>query len=553
MAMQAARHVLFSVAIAIAIAFAVVLSASGCGSGGGGDTEPSGRLDALQLEGLVLEPAFDPDVPKYRASLPLCTSKVLLRLQTEASNVRTEVNQQPLPPNGTEVELALDPDITFVQIRLFDPAGRQLGSYEIVLERPLDGTQSYLKASNPDAGDEFGLGVDVFGDTVVVGSWYEDGDGSLESDDSLEDTGAAYVYVRSGDAWPQEAYLKPNLPEWGTCFGCDVGVSDDTIVVGAQYRDFIPGPIDPALEDAGAAYVFVRDAGAWTQQARLLAEHPGKGDLFGASVAVSGDTIVIGAPLECSDGSSPIDESVGYAGAAYVYVRDGVTWSLQAFLKSSTPAAWERFGISVAIAGDTLVVGGFGAAYVFTRSGGAWTHQATLQSGTTQPETWFGQNVAIWDDTIVVGAIHEDSTVSGGATLESAGAAYVFERGPSGWDRTARLVAWNADGYDGFGYSVAVWGDVIVVGAGNEGSDGSSSADNSMFASGAAYLFFRRGAGWDRGPYLKAANADERDIFGFGVAIDRGTVVVTACYEEGDGSDPFDNSLHHAGAAYVFR
>lgn len=542
MATQGIRSFLFLAALVGA------LLASGCGSGSGGgnDTDPSGRLDTLQLEGLVLDPPFEPGVQDYEVRIPICTSTARLRLEAESSDVRIAVNQTSLPPNETELEIPLAPDTTYVVIELFDPAGSMLGSYEIVMERPLDIAQTYLKASYPDERDRFGSSVAVSGSTVVVGAYLEDGDGAPESDDSLQDAGAAYVYVRSGEAWIQQAYLKPNLPELGTQFGDSVAIAGDTIVVGAPERPYIPGPTDPKLEGAGAAFVFVREAGEWTQQALLLPEHSGAEDRFGSSVAISGDTIVVGAPVEDSDGSSPFDDSVISAGAAYIFVRDGTSWSQQAYLKADVPFRPGRLGEDVAIAGDTVVAGGFGNANVFTRSAGTWTSEGSLGPGIPLTFTNYGDAVAIWADTIFVSSPVQEVIAPGGGTITGAGVTYVFERGASGWDQAASLQAWDAEVDGHFGRSLAVWEDVLVVGS-------PDASGNVGERAGAAYVFFRRGGSWVVGPRLTAANGDDGDALGGNVAIDAGTVVAGAMAEQSDGSGPLDNSLDRPGAAYVLR
>jgi hypothetical protein len=503
-------------------------------------------LDTLQLEGLVLEPPFEPGVQSYEVTLPICTSTARLRLEAETSDVRIAVNQTPLPPNVTEMEIPLEPDTTYVEITLFDPAGSMLGSYEIVMDRPLNSAQAYLKASYPDERDEFGGSVAVSGSTIVVGAPGEDGDGAPESDDSLEDAGAAYVYVRSGGAWIQQAYLKPNLPEVGTRFGTSVAIEGDTIVVGAYDRPYIPGPTEPKMEGAGAAFVFVREAGEWTQQAMLLPEYPGADDAFGFAVAISEDTIVVGVPVEDSDGSSPTDDSVVSAGAAYVFVRDGTSWSQQAYLKADAPFPTARLGEAVAIADDTVVAGGFRSANVFTRSAGTWTSEGSLDPGTSLISTVYGDAVAVWEDTIFVSAPVQEVVAPGGGTITGAGTTHVFERGPSGWDPVARLQAWDAEVDGHFGRSLDVWEDVLVVGA--PGASG-----NVGERTGAAYVFFRRGGSWVVGPRLTVTYGEDGDALGGSVAVQAGTVVVGAKAEQSDGSGPLDNSLDSAGAAYVFR
>ena len=230
--------------------------------------------------------------------------------------------------------------------------------------------QAYLKASNTDAGDYFGYSVAVSNDTIVVGAYDESsaatGVNGDQNNNGASGSGAAYVFVRSGTAWSQQAYLKASNTDEGDQFGRSVAVSNDTIVVGANGEDSAATGVDGdqndnSGSDTGAAYVFVRDGTTWTQQAYLKASNTDAYDYFGTSVAISNDTLVVGADYEDSaatgiDGDQN-DNSAAYAGAAYVFVRDGTNWTQQAYLKASNTNAYDDFGVSVAVSNDTLVVG----------------------------------------------------------------------------------------------------------------------------------------------------------------------------------------------------
>ena len=367
----------------------------------------------------------------------------------------------------------------------FEPAGER--SFRLVVEEraaryPITidpiAQQAYLKASNTgggvgfNPGDNFGYSVAISGDTVVVGAFREDSSATgVDGDQNNEgatDSGAAYVFTRSGSTWSQQAYLKASNTEAQDRFGYSVAISGDTVVVGAIGEDSSATGIDStpneSASSAGAAYVFTRSGSTWSQQAYLKASNTGAQDRFGLSVAVSGDTVVIGAYQEDSSttgvGGNQNDETAFNAGAAYVFTRSGSTWSQQAYLKasntgggnqfSSTPG--DNFGWSVAISGDTVVVGAYledssapgidstpnesatdaGAAYVFTRSGSTWSQQAYLKASNTGAYDYFGTSVAISGDTVVVGAPDEDSSatgVDGDQSLNNAsasGAAYLF-------------------------------------------------------------------------------------------------------------------------------
>ena len=262
-----------------------------------------------------------------------------------------------------------------------------------------------------------------------------------------------------------------------------MAISGDTLVVGASGEDSSAagGEADNSAPGAGAAYVFARAGGVWTQQAYLKASNAEAGDQFSDSVAISGDTLVVGAIFEDSSAAGgETDNSAPFAGAVYVFARAGGVWSQQAYLKASNAEGDDIFGRNVAISGDTLVVGangedssaaggeadntvpGAGAAYVFVRAGGVWTQQAYLKASNAETNDFFGGHVAISGDTLVVGARLEDSSAAGGEADNSApgaGAAYVFARAGGVWTQQAYLKASNAESSDFFGGSVAISGD----------------------------------------------------------------------------------------------
>ncbi len=472
-----------------------------------------------------------------------------------------------------------------------------LGAPGVASAGPFD-QSGYLKASLSGAGDEFGRSVAVSGDTMVVGAPGEasnaTGVDNDEADNSIPGSGAVYVFTRSAGAWTQQAYLKASNTdigantESGDRFGRSVAISGDTITVGAPWEDSNATGInndqaDNSTLDSGAVYVFTRSAGAWTQQAYLKASNTDIGDEFGRSVAISGDTITVGAPWEDSE----VDNSAPLSGAVYVFTRSAAAWSQQAHLKASNTDSGDEFGDSVAITGDTITVGAAfedsnatgidgnqadnsatlsGAVYVFTRSAAAWTQQAYLKASNTDPGDQFGRSVAISDDTITVGAIGEDSNATGIDNNQAdnsaplSGAVYVFTRSGGTWSQQAYLKASNTDSGDEFGDSVAISGDTITVGAPGEDSNATgidnNQADNSTPFSGAVYVFTRSAAAWTQQAYLKASNTNSADVFGRSVAISGDTITVGAPGEDsnatGIDNNQADNSATDSGAVYAF-
>jgi uncharacterized repeat protein (TIGR02543 family) len=314
--------------------------------------------------------------------------------------------------------------------------------------------QAYLKASNTDPADLFGTSVAISGDTVVVGAPEEEsnatGVNGNQSDNSADNSGAAYVFARSGTAWNQQAYLKASNTGARDDFGRVVAASGDTVVVGASREDNLAG-------NSGAAYVFARSGTTWSQQAYLKASTPGGSDTFGAAVAISGDTIAVGAPNEDSSATgvngNQADNTATDSGAAYVFVRSGTTWNQQAYLKASNPGASDLFGTAVAVSGDTVVVGAYqedskatgvngdqtdnsikdsGAAYVFVRSGAAWSYYAYLKASNPKSNGRFASSVAVSGDTAVIGHYLDDSGATGvngdaaNTGAPASGAAFAF-------------------------------------------------------------------------------------------------------------------------------
>jgi hypothetical protein len=486
--------------------------------------------------------------------------------------------------------------------------------------------QAYIKASNTATFDFFGTSIAISGDTMVVGAPNEDsnatGVNGNQGNNSASDSGAAYIFVRNGTNWVQQAYLKAsntepinppsfNVFRWDF-FGSSVAISGDTVVIGAPAEGSNATGVNGDQSDnssswAGAAYVFVREGTNWTQQAYLKAsntrgsapEQNELGDAFGTSVAVSGDTIVVGAPGEDSNATGvngdQSDASAQNSGAVYVFMRNGTTWTQQAYLKASNTQTGDSFGGSTAISGDTIVVvawnedskatdvngnqtdnsfPGAGAAYVFVRDGTNWTQQAYLKASNTGAEDYFGSSVSVSGDTVVVGAGNESSNATGvngnqaNNSAARAGAAYVFARKGTNWTQEAYLKASNTGAEDYFGSSVSVSGDTLVVGAGNESSNATgvngNEANNSAAGAGAAYVFVREGTTWTQHAYLKASNTGgpsspgrpNGDQFGNTVAVSGDKVAIGAWEEDsnakGVNGNQNDNSARESGAAYVF-
>jgi hypothetical protein len=410
------------------------------------------------------------------------------------------------------------------------------------------GQVSKLTASDTEDHDHFGGSVAISGDTAIVGAAYEDGAGTNQ--------GTAYLFVAGEGQWPEVAKPQASDAADEDRYGLSVSISGDLAVVGADWEDGIGG------SNRGAAYILERNQGGannWGQVTKLAASDAADDDYFGRSVAISGDTVVVGAWGK-DDVAVYLDH-----GAAYIFTRnqDGAdSWGQVKRLTAEYSAdddIW--FGFSVAISGDTVVVGAWGekdsndvargAAYIFERNHGgtdAWGRVAKLTGDYSLEEDHFGYSVAISNDTVVVGAWGEDG---GTGSEEDRGAAYVFERNKGGaenWGLVKKLGAFDAADNDRFGTSVAISGDTIVIGADLE--DGADPASNC----GAAYLFERNhdlgtpsANNWGQVAKLTALDAEAGDSFGASVAIS-GDIVVVGAHQRDGGL-----FWHNLGAAYLFE
>jgi hypothetical protein len=335
------------------------------------------------------------------------------------------------------------------------------------------------------------------------------------------------VFTRTGGVWTQQAYLKASNTEAGDEFGFAVALVDDILAVGAWNEDSIAHGVngdqtDNSAQNSGAVYVFTRTAGVWSQQAYLKASnHAG---LFGSSLALAGDTLAAGASFEWGAATgvngNEADNTAPVAGAVYVFTHTAGVWSQQAYLKASNTDAGDRFGQGLGLDGDTLAVGApfeasaahvvngdqtdnsapnSGAVYVFTRTAGVWTQRAYLKASNAGANQNFGGSVALLGDVIAVGSRLEDSDGTGingdqgNSTAPDSGAVYLFTRSGDAWTQKAYLKASNSNAGDEFGVSVALSGDGLAVGAWREGSNATgidgNQADNSAPNSGAVDFF----------------------------------------------------------------
>lgn len=391
-------------------------------------------------------------------------------------------------------------------------------------------------------------------------------------------------------------------------FGNRIVLSADgnTLALAAIYDSSsatgINGAHDNTASGSGAVYIYVQSGSVWTQQAFIKASNTDASDQFGWGLDLSpdGNTLVVGAPSERSNATgingNQADNSNGYSGAAYAFVRVGTTWTQQAYIKASNSQNSDSFGGSVALSadGNTCAIAapnegsnatgingneannaavGAGAVYLFSRSGAVWTQQAYIKASNTETNDRFAYDLDLSSDgnTLAVSASNEPSGSAGvGAnqldnSMSLAGAVYVFTRTASVWSQQVYIKASNPDAVDQFGTNLvlASSGDVLLVAARGEDSDATgingNQASNARTLSGAVYLFRRVASAWTQEAYVKASNPDANDLFGWALALsgDGDTVVVGVPSEDSNATtvngNQADNSAMDSGAAYVFR
>ncbi len=351
------------------------------------------------------------------------------------------------------------------------PAGADQGAaYVFVREGTTWSEQQKLTASDAASEDSIGYSVAVDGDTVVVAHPHNEPAGAL--------SGSVYVFVRDGKTWTQQQELTASDTQADDRFGISVAVGDDTVVVGALYSD------GPAGARQGAAYVFVRTGASWVEQQKLTASDASADDHLGVDVAVDGETVVAGASGDNGPGG-------GSVGSAYVFVRTGTAWTQQQKLTASDAYDNDVFGSCVSIDGNTVVVGApfddgpaghwQGSAYVFVRDGTTWTQQQKLTASDGAINDFFGHDVSVNGDTAIIGPWVED----GPAGIDR-GSAYVFVCTGTIWYQLQKLTASDPGESDYFGHSVAIDGDTVVAGApGDSGPAGNDQGSAYAFVAGA--------------------------------------------------------------------
>lgn len=361
--------------------------------------------------------------------------------------------------DGAEIDLfgysvSIDGDYAVVGAMYDDDDGENSGSAYIFFRDDDEWTQqAKLTANDADAGDNFGHFVSISGNYAIIGA---PNDG--------QNSGSAYIFVRDGEEWTQQQKLTANDAAGQDFFGCSVSISGNYVIIGGYGND------DDG-ENSGSVYIFRLNGDEWTQQQKLTADDASREDLFGYSVSIDNDRILVGAHGNSDDGRM--------SGSAYIFIRDDEEWIQQQKLTVNDAEELDLFGYSVSISGDFAIVGAHGnddggdrsgSAYIFVLNDEDWTQQQLLVANDAARFNFFGYSVSIFEDEAIVGAYGTGGNI---------GASYYFTRSNEHWSQI-RLIAMDPGREHVFGYSVAINEGTAIIGSHGDNDDGDRS--------GSAYL-----------------------------------------------------------------
>ena len=444
---------------------------------------------------------------------------------------RTRIRMIPIDPDGATsfgVSVDISGETAVIGARGGIVGEETVGAAYIFTENepPFWNQHTKLVASDRVKGDQLGVAVAISGNEVITGAPYHSAGGPS--------SGAAYIFEqKEGGGWVENIKLSDGETASEDQFGISVAIHGNLAISGAQQNDDI-------APNAGAAYIFERSNVLWLERAKIIANDAKAGDLFGNTVAISGETAVIGAP--------GVDDAGPETGAAYIFIRSGDDWTQQAKLIGNDIETFDRFGSAIAIYENTIVVGAYGkdeggvdtgAAYVFVRNGTSWTQQAKLTHRNPVPGDLFGFAVAVYGDSALIGAHGSD------ATGPDSGTAYVFTRSGGTWTQNAQLIPNDSGLGDEFGYAVDLTNGIAIIGAPKE--------DRNETDMGTAYIFVETSEAWVQQAKLTSAETEAGDEFGSAVAIHEGTAIVGAQKDDHpvlSGDDPTEQI--DKGSAYAF-
>jgi len=396
--------------------------------------------------------------------------------------------------------------------------------------------------------DFFGRSVAISGDYALVGSQYDDEDAN--GGNPLEDAGAAYIFKREGTTWVQQQKLVASDRAATDYFGYTVALEGDYAVISAVSSN----------NNGGSVYVFKKNGEVWQQQQKIIASDTSNGDVFGASVDISGNTIIIGAHFNSTDSNG--GNYIGASGSAYVFVRDGNIWLQQQKLVASDRAFDDRFGFGVSISGEYAVVSAYyededengenpltdaGSAYIFKRNGNIWSQQQKIVNADRQAGDNFGTSVSMDGEYLIVGASFAALDANGENSLPLAGSAYIYVKNGDNWEQQQKITASDRSFYAQYGCSVSIKNNKAIVGA-----IWAVGKDGAIFA-GSAYAYKREeNDTWiEQQKIVTIDDSSTNDSFGCSVDLSDNYIIVGAQYEAEDANG--ENPLTDAGSAYIYK
>ena len=378
----------------------------------------------------------------------------------------------------------------------------------------------------------------ISGDKMVI---YAGGDDGANNSDL--DAGAVYTYTWDGTTWGNEQVIRPSGLEAGDNFGWSASISGDKMAVSARNDD----GVDNLIPGSGLVYTYTWDGTTWGNEQVIRPSGLDASDRFGSSVSISGDKMVVG--VNGDDGAT---NSVLGSGAVYTYTWDGTTWGNEQVIRPPGLDANEGFGRSVSMSGDKMAVGAWrddgannditesGAVYTYTWNGTIWENEQVIRPSGLDASDLFGGSVSVSGDKMVVGADGDDGASN---ELENSGAVYTYVWDGTTWGNEQVIRPSGLDASDGFGASVSISGDRMVVGA--SGDDG---VGNSVPDCGAVYVYTWDGTTWGNEQVLRASGLDVSDGFGVSVSISGDKIAVGA-----NGDDGAGNLVTDSGAVYAFK
>ncbi|MBN1627070.1 MAG: PASTA domain-containing protein, partial [Deltaproteobacteria bacterium] len=376
-----------------------------------------------------------------------------------------------------------------------------------------------------------GLEYDNFGNSVSLDQGYAVVGAYANSDKGYQ-AGAAYIFRREGESWIEQLRLDADDLEENDNFGKSVSISGEYAIVGA-YGD------DDLGTDSGAVYIFKRSGDLWSLQDKITAPNGNNEDHFGASVSVSGDLLLIGAEGDDENGTILIEGEAYYyspVGAAYIYKRYGSSWIMQKKLPGYNSGQTQNFGYSVDINGERAIIGAIGAnnnggrAYVFEYDGSDWVEQGELYAEEGDSSNLFGSAVSVDKDNAIVGDPYHYNTLYDSSY---AGAAYMFSFEDTAWFQDTILESADIESQDLFGASVSIDGNYAIAGLTGD-DDGGTNA-------GAAYLFkgeYDNGSiiSWITKMKLIAPDFAVGDSFGGSVYLNDGYAIIGTIGDDDNGA-----------------